>query len=118
MTDLLLRLFVKDHHNTASPKVRAALGALAGWVGIGCNLLLFAIKLLAGTLSGSVSITADALNNLSDASGFYLDANLSALALHSKNHVSGLVGDRKNTSAALGLERYALALKEILYVLR
>ena len=69
MTDLLLRLFVKDHQNTASAKVRSALGALAGWVGIGCNLLLFAIKLLAGTLSGSVSITADALNNLSDASG-------------------------------------------------
>jgi len=69
MTDFLLRLFVKDHTNTASSGVRAAIGALAGFMGIGCNLLLFALKLLAGTLAGSVSVTADALNNLSDASG-------------------------------------------------
>ena len=69
MTELLLRLFVKDHANTASGKVRAAIGSLAGFVGIGCNALLFAMKLIAGTLAGSVSITADALNNLSDASG-------------------------------------------------
>ena len=69
MTELLLRLFVKDHSNTGSAVVRSAIGSLAGFVGIGCNLLLFAVKLLAGTLAGSVSITADALNNLSDASG-------------------------------------------------
>ena len=69
MTELLLRLFVKDYQNTASGKVRSAIGSMAGFVGIGCNVLLFALKLLAGTLAGSVSITADALNNLSDASG-------------------------------------------------
>ena len=69
MTNLFLRLFVKDYANTGSPKVRTAIGSLSGMVGIGCNLLLFFIKLLAGILSGSVSITADALNNLSDASG-------------------------------------------------
>ncbi len=69
MTALLLRLFVRDYQNTDAPKVRAAYGRLAGLVGIVCNLLLFAGKLLAGTLSGSVSITADAVNNLSDASG-------------------------------------------------
>ena len=69
MTELLLRLFVKDHTNTASRRVRSAIGSMAGFVGIGCNVLLFALKLLAGTLAGSVSITADALNNLSDASG-------------------------------------------------
>ncbi len=69
MTDLLLRLFVKDHTNTASSRVRSAIGALSGYVGICCNLALFALKLIAGTLAGSVSITADALNNLSDASG-------------------------------------------------
>ena len=68
MTALLLRLFVRDYQNTDAPKVRAAYGRLAGLVGIVCNLLLFAGKLLAGTLSGSVSITADAVNNLSDAS--------------------------------------------------
>ena len=69
MTNLLLRLFVKDADNTENPKVRAAIGTMSGLVGIVCNLLLFAFKLLVGTLTGSVSITADAMNNLSDASG-------------------------------------------------
>ena len=69
MTKLLLRLFVKNYQNTDSLPVRIAIGALAGFVGIGANLLLCAIKLLAGLLTGSVSITADALNNLSDATG-------------------------------------------------
>ena len=69
MTNLLLHLFVKDADNTENPKVRAAIGTLSGLVGIVCNLLLFAFKLLVGTLTGSVSITADAMNNLSDASG-------------------------------------------------
>ena len=69
MTNFLLRLFVKDHTNPHSTAVRAAIGSLSGTVGIGCNVLLFLIKLLAGVLTGSVSITADALNNLSDASG-------------------------------------------------
>ena len=69
MTKLLLRLFVKDGQNPDDPKVRAAVGTLSGVVGIACNLLLFCFKLLVGTLTGSVSITADAMNNLSDASG-------------------------------------------------
>lgn len=47
---------------------RSALGRMAGAVGIAANAVLFALKLIAGTLAGSVSITADALNNLSDAS--------------------------------------------------
>ena len=47
---------------------RAYYGRLAGWVGIVCNMLLSAGKFIAGTFSGSVSITADALNNFSDAS--------------------------------------------------
>ena len=49
-------------------KRRARCGRLAGWVGIICNILLSAGKFIAGNLSGSVSITADALNNFSDAS--------------------------------------------------
>ena len=57
MTKLLLRLFVKNSENTASPAVRGAVGKLSGIVGIVCNLLLFILKLLVGTLSGSVSIT-------------------------------------------------------------
>ena len=68
MTNLLLRLFIKNYKNTSDPKVRGAVGILSGIVGIVCNLLLFAGKLLVGTLAGSVSITADAVNNLSDAS--------------------------------------------------
>ena len=68
MTTLLLRLFVKDHQNSAHSKVRSAIGKLSGAVGIVCNLLLFLGKLLVGTLSHSVAITADAMNNLSDAS--------------------------------------------------
>ncbi|MBQ9168579.1 MAG: cation transporter [Oscillospiraceae bacterium] len=69
MTNILLRLFVRDYENNQSSQVRSAIGSLSGFVGICCNVLLFAFKLLIGTLAGSVSITADALNNLSDASG-------------------------------------------------
>ncbi len=68
MTVLLLRLFVKDYQNTDNPKVRADMGALSGIVGIVCNVLLFIAKLIAGLFSGSVSVMADALNNLTDAS--------------------------------------------------
>ncbi len=63
-----MRLFVRDYDKTEEPKVRAAYGRLSGLVGILCNLLLFAGKLIVGTIAGSVSITADAVNNLSDAS--------------------------------------------------
>lgn len=66
MTKLLLRLFVKNYKDLDSPGVRTAVGKLAGTVGIVCNLLLFALKLVAGLLSGAVSIIADAMNNLSD----------------------------------------------------
>lgn len=66
MTNLLIRLFVKDSRNTAEQQVRTAYGNLAGFAGIACNVLLFVFKLLAGLLSGSISITADAFNNLAD----------------------------------------------------
>ncbi len=68
MTNLLLRLFVRNFEDTGDPKVRGAYGKLAGIVGIVCNILLCAGKLTVGILSRSVSITADAVNNLSDAS--------------------------------------------------
>ena len=68
MTKLLLKLFVRNHNQPEQPAVRSAVGRLSGTVGILCNLLLFAGKLAMGILSGSVSITADAMNNLSDAS--------------------------------------------------
>ncbi|MDL2293506.1 cation diffusion facilitator family transporter [Ruminococcaceae bacterium OttesenSCG-928-D13] len=67
MTNLLVRLLVKDYKNLQSPAVRARYGQMAGLVGIVCNLLLAAGKLAAGLLSGSLAITADAVNNLSDA---------------------------------------------------
>ena len=67
MQNLLIRLFVKDHDNVKSPAVRRAYGKLVSTVGILLNLLLAAFKLLAGFLTGSISISADAFNNLSDA---------------------------------------------------
>ena len=66
MTRLLLRLFVKDHGNTSDASVREAYGKLSGITGIAVNLLLFFIKITAGVLAGSISIIADAFNNLSD----------------------------------------------------
>ncbi len=68
MTDLLLKAFVKDGGDLSSPSSRASVGMLSGVVGIICNVLLFVMKILVGTAVGSVSITADAMNNLSDAS--------------------------------------------------
>lgn len=67
MIALLSRLFIKNHHNHADPAVRRAYGSLCCLVGIFLNVLLFAGKYLAGVLSGSIAITADAFNNLSDA---------------------------------------------------
>ena len=67
MTNFLCRLFVKNRQDVKDPAVRRAYGTMASAVGILANLLLAAIKLLAGMLSGSISITADAVNNLSDA---------------------------------------------------
>lgn len=66
MTQLLVRLFIKDRDNTRDPKVRTAYGMLGSVTGIVCNLLLFAAKLIIGSLSGNIAVTADAFNNLSD----------------------------------------------------
>ncbi|MGN0570978.1 MAG: cation diffusion facilitator family transporter [Candidatus Fimenecus sp.] len=67
MAELLAKLFIKDYQNTKSPAVRAAYGELSGAVGICVNLLLSAAKFFVGTITGSISISADAVNNLSDA---------------------------------------------------
>lgn len=67
MIKLFARLFIKDYENAEEPKVRQAYGILCGGVGIALNFLLFAGKFLAGAISGSIAITADAFNNLSDA---------------------------------------------------
>ena len=59
---------IPNHEDVKNERVRSAYGKAASLVGIGCNVLLFAGKLVAGLLSGSVAIMADAVNNLSDAS--------------------------------------------------
>ena len=67
MTNLLVKLFIRNAGDTADAKVRQAYGQLTGLTGIVLNALLFAGKFIVGTVSGSVSIAADAVNNLSDA---------------------------------------------------
>ena len=67
MLTLLSRLFIPDYENYSSPKVRQAYGILTGSVGIFFNFFLFVLKIVAGMISHSIAITADAFNNLSDA---------------------------------------------------
>lgn len=67
MISILTKLFIKNADDTSNPSVRQAYGMLCGGTGIGLNVVLFLIKFLAGQLSGSIAITADAFNNLSDA---------------------------------------------------
>ena len=72
MISLLAKLFIKDYTNVTDSKVREAYGVLCGGMGIALNILLFLGKFLAGTLSGSIAITADAFNNLSDAGSSFI----------------------------------------------
>lgn len=67
MNELLFKLFIKDYNDVKKPQVREAYGKLAGMVGVISNLFLCAIKVIAGVLSASISIIADGINNLSDA---------------------------------------------------
>ena len=67
MITLLCRWFIRDRDHVSDPAVRRAYGQLCGLTGIGLNVLLFIGKFLAGSISGSIAITADAFNNLSDA---------------------------------------------------
>ena len=67
MIKLLTKMFVKNSDDVKNPEIRTAYGNMSGIVGIFLNLCLFAAKLVAGILSSSISVTADAFNNLSDA---------------------------------------------------
>ena len=67
MVDFLVHKFVKDYENTENAKVRTSYGVMASMVGIFCNILLFAGKFTVGLVLHSVSVLADAFNNLSDA---------------------------------------------------
>ena len=68
MTSFLIRLFIRRREDVQDACVRLSYGNLAGIKGIVCNVLLCAIKFFTGLFTGSISITADAVNNLSDAS--------------------------------------------------
>ena len=101
MTNLLLKCVLKGSRDYLNPGIRTRVGKLGGAVGILCNVLLFLLKLICGIVSGSVSILADAVNNLSDAAssvitllGFHL-AKRPADSVHPYGHaryeyVSGL----------------------------
>ena len=67
MTDLIVKTFIKDHKNINDQKVRTKYGILSGCVGIAVNVILCLLKFFVGSLTGSIAITADAVNNLSDA---------------------------------------------------
>lgn len=67
MTELLVRIFIKNKEDVKNSSVRSAYGFLSSIVGILCNVMLFAVKLTAGLLMNSISVMADAFNNLSDA---------------------------------------------------
>lgn len=67
MVTFLVKKFVKDYQNTKDSHVRSAVGRLCGYIGILANVFLFVIKYLIGAIVNSVSIRADAINNLSDA---------------------------------------------------
>ena len=67
MIKFLSKFFIKNNENYTDPEVRSAYGYLCGMVGIVINIILFGGKFLAGFISGSVAVTADAFNNLSDA---------------------------------------------------
>lgn len=66
MTKLLIKMFISNADEVTNPKVRERYGALSSVVGIVCNVLLFIVKFLMGTISGSIAVTSDAFNNLSD----------------------------------------------------
>ncbi len=67
MTDLLVKLFIKDSENIKDVQVREKYGLLGSIIGIIVNIILSAAKYMIGVMSKSVSITADAINNLADA---------------------------------------------------
>ena len=67
MTEFLVKRFVKNYDRVEEAQVRTAYGAMASMVGIGCNILLFLAKMAIGLLANSISVMADAFNNLSDA---------------------------------------------------
>ena len=66
MIKLIVKTFIKDSENISDKTVRKKYGILGGVLGIICNVILFTVKLIAGTLMNSIAVTSDAVNNLSD----------------------------------------------------
>jgi cation diffusion facilitator family transporter len=67
MLTLLTKLFIKDSENTENSTVRSQYGSLCGVLGIILNILLFALKLIAGPISGAIAMMSNAVNNPTDA---------------------------------------------------
>ena len=77
MTSLLIKWFIPGFDDPQDARARTLAGRLSGITGIVCNTLLFALKLFCGILTGAVSITADAMNNLADASARWSHCSVS-----------------------------------------
>ena len=101
MISLLSRIFIKDRERTSDQGVRRAWGMLCSIVGIVLNLLLFAGKYAAGLISGSIAITADAFNNLSDAGSSIITLAGFRLAGKSPTPTTPSATGAWNTSPAL-----------------
>ena len=82
MTNALIHIFIRDAENTGDSRVREKFGVLSGAVGLACNLFLFALKLIIGLLTGSISIAADAFNNLSEGAGCEASVRLRTHRVH------------------------------------
>ena len=72
MIKILAKIFIKNRKNFTDPTVREQYGVLCGAFGIFLNILLFGAKFLMGSITGSVAMTADAFNNLSDAGSSFI----------------------------------------------
>lgn len=108
MQKILVKLFIRDSENTSNLKVRESYGTLGSITGIVVNIILAIIKYVAGILSGSISVTADAINNLSDAGSSIISligVKLSAMPAD-KDHPYG--HGRVEYISALGVSFFVL----------
>lgn len=103
MTKFLIRKFIPDWENTNAPAVRAKYAVLAGILGILCNLLLFCVKSVIGWITGSIAVTSDAFNNLSDLGSSAVTVISARLASHRPDNEHPYGHGRVEYVAALGI---------------